>query len=75
MWIVLTMRRLTENLWIGCELNCAFCWVGGYWQYRQDLHPRLDELHLWICLLPCIAIHLLYVRLKPGLEDWHVPQE
>jgi hypothetical protein len=28
------------------------CWIGVFWKRSEDI------LHIWICLLPCIPLHI-----------------
>lgn len=38
---------------LNLEFKLADCWVGVFWQRKAD------ELHIWICLIPCFPIHLI----------------
>lgn len=42
----------TKKIIIQFEVKPADCWIGAYWR-RQG-----RALHIWICLLPCLPIHL-----------------
>jgi hypothetical protein len=35
------------------ELNLADWWIGAFW--RRD---ELRRLHIWICIIPCIPLHI-----------------
>jgi hypothetical protein len=34
------------------EFKLADMWVGAFWQRRGN------TLHIWICILPCLPLHL-----------------
>jgi hypothetical protein len=43
----------------------ADCWVGASWerrrtQYRQGKGMVTEELHVWVCLVPCFPLHFIY---------------
>jgi hypothetical protein len=47
-------------------------WIGVFW--KKDVTPmRSDEfvewhtLDVWICCVPCLPIHLRWLRLKGGV--------
>lgn len=37
---------------IRLEFKLADLWIGAFWQ------RRIDGLHIWICFLPCLPIHI-----------------
>ena len=36
------------------QLECKIqdCWIGVYWRREEE------QLHIWICLLPCFPLHI-----------------
>ena len=41
------------------------CWVGVYWRTTQLSYNRLKVgvvLEIWICFLPCLPIHLSFLK-------------
>jgi len=40
-------------LQVRLEFKLADLWVGAFWARRND------GLHVWICLLPCLPIHIV----------------
>lgn len=49
----------------GWSFECVLrdCWVGVFWKW--ELGEYLEVLHIWVCLLPCLPIHLVRAREKP----------
>jgi hypothetical protein len=42
-------------------------WIGAYWKQTEE------RWHLWICLLPCLPIHLQWTRrVEQKGQDTHV---
>lgn len=41
---------------IRLEWKLADLWVGVYWARRN-----LGELHVWICLVPCLPVHVWWL--------------
>jgi len=44
------------------------CWVGVYWTWKtgvySDPEPTITrELHIFLCLVPCLPVHLIFGRL------------
>jgi hypothetical protein len=40
------------------EFKPADCWIGVFWSRGEDEPPSL--LHVWVCLLPMLPLHLVY---------------
>lgn len=45
------------------ELKWQDMWFGAYWekkeiQHRGQIYPRRKEFHIWICVVPCLPIHI-----------------
>ena len=64
--------RLTPRLrqlglrpwWIGWYVDWNDCWLGVYWTWKVARYdtPRgvvWRELHLYICLVPCVPLHVV----------------
>jgi hypothetical protein len=52
---------LTDTIAVGrclarIEFKLADCWIGAYWAKQGD------DIHVWVCLLPCLPIHLIIRR-------------
>ena len=58
------MRLGTRLWWIEVLLEPRDCWVGVFW-IRKPAHAATDNgavteaLHVYICLVPCVPIHLV----------------
>lgn len=67
--ILMGRKRIGKRCWVGVEFKAADLWVGAYWDRRRIRYflegagTVNEELHLWICLLPCLPIHLIIPRL------------
>ncbi len=35
------------------------CWVGVYWKTSTQAGAAERRLDIWICLLPCLPIHVI----------------
>jgi len=70
------IRDPGESLLLGGDLNVRIerkiqdAWVGVFW--KKEIHPRLFEknvsdrrLDIWICLIPCVPIHVIYTKEIP----------
>lgn len=44
--------------WFGWRVQWRDVYVGVYW--KQETCPDVDVLHLYICLLPCLPLHLAH---------------
>ncbi len=48
--------------WLGVSANIMFekkdCWIGVFWRHYADY--KYASWHLWICLLPCLPIHVMW---------------
>lgn len=61
------MKALTK--WYGgdrtnvrLEWKPADLWIGAYWETQRYIgKPRAASLHIWICVLPCLPIHIVKV--------------
>jgi len=52
------LRVVCEIYWEPRDL-----WVGLYWKRKANL------LQVWICLLPCLPLHLVWVRLPSQMRE------
>lgn len=63
-------RRMGYCWWVFLEWKLAELWVGVFWQEKPAGYHLLGvghierELHVYVCLLPCVPIHLIIPR-KP----------
>lgn len=61
---------------IKLEVNIHDFWIGVYWestlnQWKNKAEERLD---IWICIIPCIPIHIIKrktLREYPELNELH----
>jgi hypothetical protein len=58
------------SLTVHLEFQPRDLWIGVYYEQRHnDQHalvlpdPVVIEWHVWICLVPCLPIHLVHTRL------------
>ena len=51
------------------EFKIEDLWIGAYW---RQTNKKFD---LWICLLPCIPIHLTVEKVNPRSEERRVGKE
>ncbi len=51
------------------EVKWADCWVGVFWRRTKVLgYWKWD---VWVCLLPCVPLHLWWLRPRPKRHfDW-----
>jgi hypothetical protein len=40
------------------EFKLQDMWVGVFWKRDVDFITDLRELNIWICLIPCLPIHI-----------------
>jgi hypothetical protein len=45
------------------EFKAADCWVGLFWRWK------ILRLDLWLCLFPCLPLHVTLVRLPRREHD------
>ena len=43
----------------------ADCWVGASWERRRTQHRQgkgmvTAEMHVWVCLVPCLPLHFIH---------------
>jgi len=53
---------------IKLELNWQDLWLGAYWEKKEIVYPFRkpsieNQWHIWICILPCLPIHIWW-RIK-----------
>ena len=58
------MIRLGKGAWIALEFKLADLWIGVFWDVRRCDYGSIlghvtKELHVWVCLVPCLPIHLI----------------
>ena len=64
---MLTFRR---GLWRACfEVVPQDAWVGCYWTWKLALYETpyglvTTELHIYICLVPCVPLHVVRGRVS-----------
>jgi hypothetical protein len=51
-----------DRLNVRLEWKPADLWIGVYWKVKHYVgRPPAASLHIWICLLPCLPIHIVKV--------------
>lgn len=59
-----TLAKTRGSRWtVALEWKAADLWVGAFWDRRGPL------LNLWVCLLPCLPIHVQLLRRRTGGDD------
>lgn len=45
--------------WRAClEFKLADMWIGCYWRYEEFRPVNSARLDIWVCLLPCVPLHV-----------------
>ncbi len=44
------------------EIKREDLWVGAFYKRGTMLGGQLDSLDIWICLLPCLPLHITLVK-------------
>ena len=63
------MYALRHGLWrMRLELVLQDAWVGCYWTWKLALYETpyglvTTELHIYICLVPCVPLHVVLGRI------------
>jgi hypothetical protein len=63
--VIIRDRRIAWRLWVGWQCKAADLWVGAFWDrkrvryYLAGTGTVVSEFHVWICLLPCLPIHIV----------------
>ena len=59
-----TLAKTRGRRWtLALEWKAADLWIGAFWDRRGPL------LNLWICLLPCLPIHVQLLRQRRAELD------
>ena len=58
------MLRLNNKTWISLEFKLEDLWIGVFWKsinadYGSILGIVTEDLHIWICIIPCLPIHII----------------
>ena len=78
------MLRLGKRpWWIDLEWDSRDLWVGAYWcwkvaRYGTQYGLVKWDLHLYLCLLPCLPLHVVIgrpQRERPTSEGWEDQEE
>ncbi len=58
--------RIGKDKWIQLEFKLQDFWMGVFWDRRRADYTSIarqalciEELHIWICLIPCFPIHII----------------
>jgi hypothetical protein len=63
--MILVGKRMGWPFRVTLEFKLADLWVGAFYDRRKAYYSLLggrmvsEELHVWICLLPCLPIHVI----------------
>lgn len=59
-----TLASTRGRRWtLALEWKAADLWIGAFWDRRGPL------LNLWICLLPCLPVHVQILRRASGSAE------
>ena len=67
--LVLRQKRIHQlgerPFWISCRLSLSGFWIGVYWRRLPAHYPCpsghvRQEVHLYVCPLPCFPIHVIW---------------
>lgn len=63
-WHLCRIDRPTWIAWLKLEAKLCDFWIGAFWHTKKaDYSTRLgdcsSELHIYVCLLPCLPLHLI----------------
>jgi len=56
------VRLFLGNFAIGVEVEVRDLWIGLYWTTELEASGACRRIHLYICLVPMLPIHLIYVQ-------------
>jgi len=70
--------RIGKDKWLTLEFKLQDFWMGVFWDRRQADFTSIargaqciEELHIWICLIPCFPIHLIIgSKYRETCEEW-----
>jgi len=66
------MRLGTAPCWLEVFVEKRDIWIGVYWTWKQTSYPIsgivFRELHIYVCLLPCLPLHVIWGQVKPHQE-------
>lgn len=51
------------------EWKVQDCWIGVFWTSTTGPDSRWAVLDVWVCLLPCLPVHLFFNRPAPPLSS------
>lgn len=55
---------VTRNFTVALETKMEDLWIGAFWRYSDPYvffeQIRFKKLEVWICLLPCLPVHLTF---------------
>jgi hypothetical protein len=58
------------------ELALSDFWIGVFWRrdktcpIAHDPFTELRSLDVWICVLPCVPLHLRWERMVDVMDEW-----
>jgi hypothetical protein len=47
---------------IHIEFKLEDMWVGVYWKSKYKASNLTRHIDIWVCLLPCLPIHISYYK-------------
>lgn len=48
------------------EVKFADMWIGAFWKKGEyDYLPQLQEYDLWVCVVPCLPLHVRWTHREP----------
>lgn len=52
------ISKQVKNVTVALEFKLQDLWVGAFWHRKRSILG--SEQHIWICLLPCLPIHIMW---------------
>jgi len=62
-------KRRTTGIQIRVEFVRKDTWIGVFRQIKD--HVRFRRYDMWICVVPCLAIHITWLEMADHEEERH----
>lgn len=57
-----TRKKTGTRYSVRLEAKAADAWIGAFWSTTTGPDHRWAVLDLWVCLVPCLPIHVFFNR-------------